>query len=122
MSENRLKNSFEIVKREFFPRWDPRNNWVVKKDIKLDSRGWCERSIKTIKIRSIPYNQNSLYWVLIHEICHAVTTDSHGRRWGHRMLQASKSAQKKGNGELSRMILNDLEKLHRVGELDEWFR
>ena len=122
MSEERLKNSFEIVKRNFFPEWDLENNWVVRKDRKIHSQGLCERSTKTITIRYIPYNQNRLYWFLIHEICHAVSTDSHSREWEDQMLKASKSARKNGNDELSRMILNDLEKLHRRGELDEWFR
>jgi len=116
LRENRLKNSFEIIKRNFFPKWDLGNDWVVKKDSKLHSLGWCERSIKTITIRYIPYNQNRLYWFLIHEICHAVSTDSHGRKWGQEMLRASKLALEKGNGELLKMILNDLEKLNRVGE------
>jgi hypothetical protein len=125
---NRLKKSSEFVRKEFFPRWDKKREWTIRKLTKKDlkelkikgpCRGRCERKIKTILIRFLSHfqhNQNSLYFLLIHEICHAVTTGHHWARWRKRMLRASERARRKGNKELSNMILHDLKKLDMVGE------
>lgn len=127
---NRLKKSFEVVRKEFFSRWDNKEKWLVKKltvkdrkelGIKGPCIGRCERKIKTILIQdlkffSLPHMQNGLFFLLIHEICHAVSTDCHKEKWRNRMLSVSKSAEKRGNRILSKMILNDLEKLDKAGE------
>jgi hypothetical protein len=130
----RLIDSFEFVRKEFFPRWDNKKEWLIKKltvkdrkelGIKGPCMGRCEREIKTILIQALklfllPHGENSLHWLLIHEICHAVSSDSHGRRWKNRMLRMSELAQKKGDLPLSKMILLDLEKIKKVGELDRF--
>lgn len=118
---NRLKDSFEFVRKDFFPKWDKKKDWLVKKFVELAEgaeglQGICERKDKTILITYLPHNENSLYWILIHEICHAISTDLHGRKWRNRMVRASETAKRKGNKQLSRMILYDLEKLNRLGE------
>lgn len=113
----RLKNSFEFIRKDFFPRWDKKKNWIVRK-VKLSCSGRCNRSKKTIEVWHIPSIQNSLYFLLIHEICHAVSTDRHGPRWKARMVLASERAKRKGNNQLSKMILNDLENLDRFGETE----
>lgn len=114
---SRLKDSFEFVRKEFFPRWDNKKEWLVKEvNAKESFQGRCERARKTLVIRNLPHNLNSLYFLLIHEICHAVSTDSHGRRWKNRMSRVSELAQKKGNSQLSKMILYDLEKLNKFGD------
>jgi hypothetical protein len=114
----KLKNSFEFVRKEFFPRWDKKKEWFVKKVAELAEglQGICVKKDKTILIFYLPHNENSLYWLLVHEICHAISTDLHGRKWKNRMVRASESAQKKGNKELSNMILHDLKELKKRGE------
>ena len=115
---SRLKISFELVKKQFFPRWDRKNEWTISKGEPPapGAQGYCERATKTITIRDLPHDQNNLYFLLIHEVCHVLSTDSHGWRWKDRMLMASRMAKKKGNVQLSRMILFDLKKLRRFGE------
>jgi hypothetical protein len=109
----RLKDSFEFVRKEFFPKWDNKREWIVGRLGLKDSRhfkahGICNRKSKSIYLRWIPGDQNNLYWILIHEICHAVSPGFHGKRWNDQMLKASELARKKGNTLLSRMILRDL--------------
>lgn len=110
------KSLFQFVRKEFFPRWDKGNNWILG-EVKPPYMGRCDRSKKIIEVLyNMPHIQNSFVFLLIHEICHAVSTDYHGQRWRKRMLMASEVARRKGNKQLSRMILYDLEKLNRLGE------
>lgn len=111
----RLKDSFEFVRKEFFPTWDKKKQWLIEK-VAEGSRGYCIRRGKTILIFYLPHNENSLYWLLIHEICHAISTNFHGERWKNRMIKVAELSRKKGNSQLSKMIFHDLKELKRRGE------
>jgi len=100
-----LQKQFELVKKEFFPRWDRKQRWklelVHSKDTRLMLPGvfllaWCDRESKTILFRArkishslffdlrwgISYYGNEcpfeqmVHCILIHEICHARTPDT----------------------------------------------
>jgi hypothetical protein len=80
-----LRKEFDRVKQKYFPRWDKKGLWKV-------NRGWtkfrprraaarCYFHKKRIAIFRVP-KRYTLEWLLIHEICHAVTRDSfHGSAW-----------------------------------------
>jgi len=101
----RLNKSVKYIRETFFPRWDKRNEWVIKKDENLPSFGSCSnRKSKTISLRYIDEDENNFYCLLIHEICHAVTNDNHGKKWKERVLKASDKAKSIGRLKLTELL------------------
>jgi len=93
----------EMVKRLFFPRWDPQRKWRFAieeipipaslspdfQKIHGESLGCCEPTEKTIYINP-GCDLGYLWVVLIHEICHAVGGGTHIGKWLERMKKAHK--------------------------------
>jgi len=107
-----LQRAFRDVRRNFFPRWDPKGQWAVKKvshlPISAPVIAYTNHSLKTIFINYLPNNRNNLYSILIHEICHAITSGQHNKRWEKRMMKSADMARKISNMQLSKMIFEDL--------------
>ena len=99
---SRLQKQFAFVRGTFFPRWDREDEWKVRV-VPNDEGCWCLRELRTIKIASefLKDRQQELPVVLIHEVAHAVTTDSHGKRWVARMKAAVKTAESAGHPRLA---------------------
>ena len=49
-----------------------------------------------------------LQLVLIHEICHAISSSGHDKKWKTRMSKAAERATRIGQKELSQMIKDDI--------------
>ena len=103
-TQNDLKKPFEFVRKMFFPRWDRARRWGVKRVWHLPAQGRCDRASKNILIKDRPPHEDELYCLLIHEICHAVSSPYHGRRWQDRMMKAGDKADKIGHKELAEML------------------
>ena len=95
MQEDRLQKAFEYVKNTYFPGWDKRRRWKVEeRSEELNARtargvdGICDLKAKTIKINMsrISEDQNDLYDLLIHEICHCHNV-GHGESWQNAMFK-----------------------------------
>ena len=109
MAKDRLTEVFDFVRRAFFPRWDKKNQWVIRELSSLPSEGRCDNDKKTIFVKYVPEEDDRLYELLIHEICHAVASPGHGKKFLVRMAKAATTAQMLGYGELSRMLNTDIE-------------
>jgi len=103
-----LEQEFEKIRFLFFPRWDRKRQWRVKLVSDLDGAlGLCEREQYTIYLTFVPKNDKERA-VLIHEICHAVTNDYHGRKWFSRMVKAVERARELGFENLAKELLDDV--------------
>jgi hypothetical protein len=108
-----LQRAFRDVRRNFFPRWDPKGQWAVKKvrhlPISAPVIAYTSHSLKTIFINYLPNTKNNLYSILIHEICHATTSGQHNKKWEKRMMKSADKTRKIGNIQLFKLIFKDLE-------------
>ena len=111
MAKDRLREAFLFVRKTFFPRWDKKNQWVVKELDSLPSQGKCDLDKKAILVRSVPEKDHELYWLLIHEICHTVASPGHAKKWCNRMGKAADTAQELGYTELSKMLNAEVEEI-----------
>jgi hypothetical protein len=109
---NALNNSFGFVRKVFFPGWDRDHRWRVKRVWHLPAHGRCDRASKNILLKDQLSQEDELYYLLIHEICHAISSPYHGRRWQERMMKASEKASKIGRRELAKMLDEEV-KTHR---------
>lgn len=97
MNEERLQTAFQYVRLNFFPKWDREGKWRVvenpscsKSDIKKevgDVLALCCDLNKCIFFFEIPDDEDALYALLIHEICH-VSGRGHGKKWARNMNKA----------------------------------
>lgn len=116
MSDNKkLQNAFLYIRETFFPRWDKQNQWRVKIDPELPSKGLCESKIKMIYLGRIPESEVDLHLLLIHEICHSSRL-GHTKKWSERMKKASDTAQRLGHKDLAIKIQGDLDS-YKKGEI-----
>ena len=104
MNGSRLNRAVEYVRNTFFRRWDKIRQWKVKVIPNAPFIGKVNFPKKEIYIRNVSKSDEELHFLLIHEICHAVTGGSHGKKWFNRMLRASKIARGLGRDKLSKMI------------------
>lgn len=110
----RLKKEFEYIRGTFFPKWYEGKRWRIKKGpLPPPAQGWCKRERREITIGYIPTIKNSLYSLLIHETCHAITYSYHGKRFQERMLKAARGADRIGNAILGNMIRHDLNRIRQ---------
>lgn len=85
------------IKRQYFPKWDPDNEW--KFELVEDVDGAMGRALHKEKvIRILEVSRDTLPLLLIHEMCHAVYAKrggGHGNLWKNRMLKAATDAELK---------------------------
>jgi hypothetical protein len=109
-----LAHELQSVKTNYFPRWDRKNLWRVVNSALPRKGGRCEFATKTIRARA---NKQDIQWILLHEICHAVTRlCGHGPVWQERMLVAAKQARKLLNLQLAQQIEQDVRRLRQAIE------
>ena len=104
---NSLKEAYEYVCNTFFPRFDRQKEWIAKYSSKIPGQGLCDRNNKIIFVERI-ISDIELLLILIHEICHAVTSNDHGRKWQNRLLKAAELAAKIGQKELSKILKDEI--------------
>jgi hypothetical protein len=97
------QEAFSFIRKRFFPRWDRLGKWklCIRRHLK-PGRGKCLPERQTIVISSASSNQ--LVVLIIHEICHAVASQSHGQRWKRRMLKGADTAVALGLSELAEQL------------------
>ncbi len=110
-----IESVYERIKIKYFPEWDCNHEWRVQivDKLKRGVLGFCCYKSKTISLlKDCSRCQEQNYLLLIHEISHAVTSDSHRVRRGHdeswkeQMRNAAKRAKEQGENELAQH-LND---------------
>lgn len=113
-----LQRAFGDVRKIYFPRWDLRGQWAVKKvrhlPVSAPVIAYTNHSLKTIFINYLPKSKDNLYSLLIHEICHGITSGQHKKGWRNRILKAAGKARKIGNARLVKKILMDIDKIKGV--------
>lgn len=103
-----LRSSFKEVVREFFPRWN-HNGWKIRTEKCIrPGQGWCDRENKTIFGNFLDYEKNRFDGFVIHELCHVVTTDSHGSKFYNRMNIALDHSKQIGRPELTEILQRDI--------------
>lgn len=102
-----LRSSFKEVAREFFPRWN-HQGWKIRTEKRLPlGHAWCDRENKTIYGNFSDENY-SLEVTFIHEIAHAVTSNSHRPRFFNRMRQAVEHSKRIGLTKLAELLLRNI--------------
>jgi len=109
----KLRSAFQDVKEQYFPHWDKNNSWVISINPPDpdDFHAYAQCDLKT---RTIYFDlkleppMDYLITLLIHEISHAVTKDSHGNKWKKRYLKVSEVAVKNGYTNIAENIRRDL--------------
>jgi hypothetical protein len=48
-----LEEAVEIVKREYFPKWNKTKNWKIIEDLEIGYNGYCDRVNKIIGINTV---------------------------------------------------------------------
>ena len=111
-----LSQRFQRIKREFFPRWDKKNEWRIRQDSRFKRPGYAECQVerKTIKINlhnldNIHRNisENDVDVLIIHEICHAIVNGYHGPRFCNRLKEARLHAESIGRKSLAELLLKE---------------
>lgn len=108
-----IKDEFNWIRQNFFPRWDRKELWHVTSErpkdylVDMDLCDWEEKRIHICSDSS----GDELRVILIHEITHAVVPHStmHGHKWQKRMIKASLRAKQLGEHRLAKMIKLDVE-------------
>jgi hypothetical protein len=112
MSE-RLHDAFAYVRKTFFPRWDRNAEWTVREVVHLPVDGKPKEKQKTISLHVVPDDEDDLHCLLIHEICHAVASTGHGRKWLDRVIKAGDEARLIGREGLADLVFAEVERYAR---------
>lgn len=106
----KLEAEFDRIRKDFFPRWDPKRKWKVIAGFQegvfhLDILCSCDRQNKTIWIAPTVVEEGRyldgfpLSLILIHEVCHAVSNQSHGEKFLAALRRRKDMAEKLGRRE-----------------------
>jgi len=112
-----FEEAVEYVRKHFFPRWDKKREWTIREGHSSEINGafgLCDDKTKTI---SVPLFTIRGMVLLIHEIAHAATNSSHGKRWQERMKKAALKARELGHGDLAKGLLDEVEGYKRSIDL-----
>ena len=107
---NELEQEYQNIRKLFFPRWDREGLWKVSSNPPEDRKGcfslagYCDPDNKIIHVMT---DSEGYSLTLVHEICHAVTTQSHEKKWFQRMMKANVVADQLGNNQLATEIRED---------------
>lgn len=115
----RLRQGFKYVRETFFPNWDRKRDWKLRKDKKLLTYSLdadCRSDLKTIIIGKVPQENTDLYYLLIHEICHSSKSYfGHASGWRERFLKKAEIAKKLSLNNLAEKIEQEVER-HREND------
>lgn len=104
---------FAEVKETFFPDWDPANLWSVQLKSPLSDwylgNAYVNRATKTIEIDELfaPQDDDLMRCLILHQLCHVIGGDEHGRKWAASFLQVAKRADLRGQKSLADLIWAD---------------
>ena len=131
ISRSDLAREFTTVRKVYFPKWDRMRRWrchfLRATMVTSDCHGHCDDEKKIIYVSK---NAEDLIALLIHEICHALTSSAnHGRTWQERMLKAAKVADRIGHSRLAEFLRQEVVNYQRAEvksrkaiycEIQEW--
>jgi hypothetical protein len=97
------EEAFEYIRSTYFPQWDTARKWTMR-NTHPDCVGFglCDSKGKMIVVRNSPPGGPQV--ALIHEICHAVASIYHDKKWQRRMEMAALKAESIGDKELAAEI------------------
>ena len=104
---------FVEVKENFFPDWDHANLWGVQLTSQLSDwylgNAYVNRTTKTIEIDELfaPQDDDVMRCLILHQLCHVIGGDEHGRKWAASFLQVAKLADLRGQKSLADLIWAD---------------
>jgi len=107
---DRLHEAFAYVRSTFFPLWDRGAEWTVSEVVDLPVNGKSDERKKRIVVHVVADNDDDLHLLLIHEICHAVTSTSHGKKWLDRLMKAGDRARLIGREALADLLYDEVER------------
>ncbi|HVO82819.1 MAG TPA: hypothetical protein VMU60_00190 [Syntrophobacteria bacterium] len=107
---DRLHEAFAYVRSTFFPLWDRGAEWSVSEVVDLPVNGKSDETKKTITVHVVADSDDELYCLLIHEICHAVASAGHGKKWLDRLVKAGDRARLMGRQALADLIYDEVER------------
>lgn len=113
----KLEATFREVCRVYFPRWRDSGNWRIVEGMdapECGAQGKCDEANKIIYINCPPsftIGDTVQDWeqVIIHEVCHALTSGSHGPPWLRRIGKAASDAERKGFSDLAERLDQEAE-------------
>ena len=110
---DRLHDAFAYVRSTFFPLWDKSAEWTVSEVVDLPVDGKSNERKKTIAVHVVADDDDHLHFLLIHEICHAVASTGHGKKWLDRLIKAGDRARLMGREALADLIYGEVERYAR---------
>lgn len=111
-----LRHEFQAIKSVFFPRWDRANLWRISTRSRRSVHGYCDRIRRVIEVVVVPSDPDDRDLLLIHEICHAVTSGSHGKSWQARMGRAAERADRFGRDRLAKLLREEIAAYQEAGD------
>ncbi len=114
-----VQKEFQLIRRNFFPNWDPLGKWSIEAFYFDDGRlGFCPLHYKDIFINTDLLLrcdgklllETDLRTTIIHETAHAVAPRwcNHGQRWQDIIKKCMKMAEQLGMRDLSLMLFREL--------------
>lgn len=94
-----IQRKFETTCRRFFSRWRNAVQWRAVVGSQAPESGACGYTDDLTKTIHVADPDSTL--TIVHEICHAVTHQGHGKRWIARIRQAADTAASLGDPKLS---------------------
>jgi len=123
----RLRRTFEDVLRTYFPRWARGPEWSIRTGTVSPyshKQGHCLPPRRSILVREdlAAGGGARLEVLVIHECCHAVTTQGHGATWFKRMQVAADRADDVGAAEVAEALREQVKNYveYHPGGPDRW--
>ena len=97
-----MRHVFNEIVRLYFPRWRDSRNWKVRRGSYAPGSQSgrdcsCQSHLKAIYMDKVAEDDPEFIAILIHEICHAITTSTHNSKWLKRMKLAEERASALGD-------------------------
>ena len=112
---DRLHDAFAYVRSTFFPLWDKDAEWTAREVVDLPVDGKSDQRKKTIAVHVVADDDDHLHCLLIHEICHAVASTGHGKKWLDRLMKAGDRARLIGRETLAHLVYDEVGRYARSG-------
>jgi hypothetical protein len=112
---DRLHDAFAYVRSTFFPLWDKDAEWTAREVVDLPVDGKSDQRKKTIAVHGVADDDDHLHCLLIHEICHAVASTGHGKKWLDRLMKAGDRARLIGRETLAHLVYDEVGRYARSG-------
>lgn len=110
-----IRRCWQDIRREVFPKWDQQGEWWMRLSSVGAEHGRCYPDKKLITIAWVLDGKDERDALMIHEICHAVTSGSHGEPWLRRMEKAAAHAQALDRRQLAELLETQITEYREAG-------